>query len=67
MTKTCNVVAYRGTTKVTPTVGTVSGMPTGMTITKGSASSNGFGFFLDILPLEHWNKVFIELDAGFVP
>ena len=28
---------------------------------------DGFGFFLDILPLEHWNKVFIELDAGFVP
>ena len=31
-TKTCNVVAYMGTTKVTPTVGTPSGMPTGMTI-----------------------------------
>ena len=40
VTKTCNVVAYRGTNKVTPTVGTVSGMPTGMTVTKGSASSN---------------------------
>lgn len=37
---TCNVVAYRGTTKVTPTVGTVSGAVTGMTVTKGSASSN---------------------------
>ena len=29
--------------------------------------NDGFGFFLDILPLEHRNKVFIELDAGFVP
>jgi hypothetical protein len=36
-TKTCNVVAYTGTTKVTPTVGTPTGMPTGMTITVGSA------------------------------
>ena len=35
-TKTCNVVAYTGTTKVTPTVGTPTGMPTGMTITVGS-------------------------------
>ena len=39
-TKTCNVVAYTGTTKVTPTVGTATGMPTGMTITKGSATNN---------------------------
>ena len=36
-TKTCNVVAYTGTTKVTPTVGTPTGMPTGMTITVGAA------------------------------
>ena len=36
-TKTCNVVAYTGTTKVTPTVGTPTGMPTGMTITVGTA------------------------------
>lgn len=40
VTKVCNVVAYTGTTKVTPTVGTISGAPTGMTVTKGSASSN---------------------------
>jgi len=39
-TATCNVVAYSGTTKVTPTVGTISGDITGMTISKGSASNN---------------------------
>ena len=40
-TATCNVVAYTGTTKVTPTVGqTISGAPSGMTVTKGNASSN---------------------------
>lgn len=31
-TKTCNVVAYHGTEKVTPTVGTITGAPTGMTV-----------------------------------
>lgn len=31
----CNVVAYTGTTKVTPTVGTVTGAPTGMTVARG--------------------------------
>lgn len=36
----CNVVAYKGTTKTTPAVGTISGAPTGMTVTKGSATSN---------------------------
>lgn len=40
ITLTSNVVAYTGTTKVTPTVGTISGMPTGMSATKGSASNN---------------------------
>lgn len=39
-TVTCNVVAYKGTTKTTPTVGTVSGAVTGMTVTKGSATSS---------------------------
>ena len=39
-TKTCNVVAYTGTTKVTPTVGTPTGMPTGMTIAAGTAANN---------------------------
>ena len=39
-TKTCNVVAYTGTTKVTPTVGTPTGMPTGMTIAAGAAVDN---------------------------
>ena len=37
---TCNVVAYKGTSKVTPTVGTISGAVSGMTVTKGSATSN---------------------------
>lgn len=40
VTVTCNVVAYTGTSKVTPTVGTVAGAPTGMTVTKGSATGN---------------------------
>lgn len=40
ITVTCNVVAYTGTSKVTPTVGTITGAPTGMTVTKGSASAN---------------------------
>lgn len=40
MQAVCNVVAYTGTTKVTPAVGTLSGMPVGMTITAGSASNN---------------------------
>lgn len=39
-TKTCNVVAYTGTTKVTPTLGTISGAPTGMTVKAGTAASN---------------------------
>ena len=39
-TKTCNVIAYTGTTKVTPTVGTPTGMPTGMTIAVGTAANN---------------------------
>ncbi|MEG0127195.1 MAG: hypothetical protein RR816_14080, partial [Clostridia bacterium] len=40
VTKTCNAVAYRGTSKITPTVGTVTGAPTGMTVTAGEASNN---------------------------
>ena len=40
VTKTCNVVAYTGTTKVTPVLGTISGAPTGMTVTAGTASGN---------------------------
>lgn len=39
-TKQCNVVAYKGTTKVEPKVGEITGVPTGMTITKGSATNN---------------------------
>ena len=40
VTKTCNVVAYTGTTKVTPAVGTITGAPEGMTATKGAAAGN---------------------------
>ena len=39
-TVTCSVVAYTGTTKVTPTVGAVSGAPEGMTVSKGAAAGN---------------------------
>lgn len=39
-TVTCSVVAYTGTTKVTPTVGAVSGAPEGMTVTKGATAGN---------------------------
>lgn len=35
-----NVVAYNGTTKVTPTIGTISGLPTGMTFTTGTVVNN---------------------------
>mgnify|MGYP007111628532 FL=1 len=44
----CNVVAYTGTTKVTPTVGTVTGAPTGMTVAVGSAVSNEIPITLTI-------------------
>ena len=37
---TTNVVAYTGTTKSTPTIGTISGLPTGMTATIGTAVNN---------------------------
>lgn len=40
ITKTCNVVAYKGMTKVTPTVGTITGAPAGMTVTKGTTTNN---------------------------
>lgn len=39
VTKICNVVAYRGTAKVTPTVGEITGAPAGMTVTKGAAAN----------------------------
>lgn len=40
ITKTCNVIAYKGTTKVTPVVGSVTGAPSGMTVTAGTAANN---------------------------
>lgn len=40
VTKTCSVAAYKGTGKVTPTVGTITGAPSGMTVTKGAAVDN---------------------------
>lgn len=39
-TITSNVVAYNGTTKVLPAVGTPTGMPTGMTISKSTISAS---------------------------
>ena len=39
-TITSNVVAYNGTTKVTPTIGTISGSPTGMTITSSTITAS---------------------------
>lgn len=40
-TITSNVVGYKGITKVLPTVGTITGMPTGMTVAKSTiAASN---------------------------
>ncbi len=49
-TKTCNVVAYTGTTKVTPVLGTISGAPTGMTVTAGTASNNEIPLTITIAP-----------------
>ena len=37
---TTNVVAYNGTTKVTPTLGTITGLPSGMTVSTPITSSN---------------------------
>lgn len=48
VTKTCNVVAYTGVTKVTPTVGTPTGMPTGMTVTTGAATDNEIPISIEI-------------------
>lgn len=40
ITKTCHVVAYKGASKVTPSVGNITGAPAGMTVTKGNAVGN---------------------------
>ena len=48
VTKTCNVVAYTGATKVTPTVGTPTGMPTGMTVTTGTGTDNEIPISIEI-------------------
>lgn len=45
---TTNVVAYTGTTKSTPTIGTISGLPTGMTATIGTAVNNEIPITLTI-------------------
>ena len=37
---TTNVVAYNGTTKVTPTLGTITGLPSGMTVTTPVITGN---------------------------
>lgn len=39
-TITSNIVAYNGTTKVTPTIGTITGVPTGMTITPSTITAS---------------------------
>ena len=39
-TITSNVVAYNGTDKVLPVVGTITGMPTGMTVTKSTITAS---------------------------
>lgn len=39
-TITSNIVAYNGTTKVTPTIGTITGAPTGMTITPSTITAS---------------------------
>lgn len=39
-TITSNVVAYNGTTKVTPTIGEITGIPTGMTITSSTITAS---------------------------
>ena len=44
----CNVMAYTGTTKVTPTIGTVTGAPSGMTVTPQAASNNEIPLKIDI-------------------
>lgn len=40
VTKTCNVVAYVGTNKTTPVIGTITGAPTGMNISVGETVNN---------------------------
>lgn len=40
VTITCNVVAYTGATKVTPTVGTINSTVNGMTISKDTTANN---------------------------
>lgn len=37
---TTNVVAYSGTTKVTPTIGTITGLPAGMTVSAPTTTAN---------------------------
>jgi hypothetical protein len=37
---TTNVVAYNGTTQVVPTIGTITGLPTGMTLSSSTTSGN---------------------------
>lgn len=39
-TFTTNVVAYNGTTKVTPTLGTITGLPSGMTVSEPVTTGN---------------------------
>ena len=47
-TRVCNVVAYQGTSKVTPAVGEITGAPAGMSISKGAAADNEIPITLSI-------------------
>lgn len=47
-TVTCHVVGYKGTTKSQPTVGTISGAVTGMTVSKGTATNKEIPIIITI-------------------
>lgn len=47
-TVTTNVVVYKGTEKVTPNIGIISGAPSGMTITKGAITNNEFPITISV-------------------
>lgn len=44
----CNIVAYQGTTKITPTIGTITGIPDGMTITSSETDQNEIKLTIDV-------------------
>lgn len=48
VSKSCSIVAYTGTEKVTPSIGTITDIPSGMTITPQSGSSNEIPLLIQI-------------------